>query len=51
MADVTDLAKELARLQMILAARDAYERGEPSRPPVTGRTPADLPPHATEDTP
>jgi hypothetical protein len=28
---------ENARLRMILAARDAYDRGEPSTPPITGK--------------
>jgi len=31
------LEAENARLRTILAARDAYDRGEPSRPPQTGK--------------
>ena len=33
-ADIAEA--EAAKLRMILAARDAYDRGEPSQPPVTG---------------
>jgi hypothetical protein len=31
-----ELEAEVARMRMILASLDAYARGEPSQPPVTG---------------
>jgi hypothetical protein len=36
-ADARAKDAEIARLRMILVAREAYERGEPSQPPLTGR--------------
>jgi len=33
---IEELESKVARLRMILALRDAYARGEPSQPPVTG---------------
>ena len=41
-AAIKALQAEVARLRMISAARDAYDRGEPSQPPVTGKPPAAL---------
>jgi len=48
-ARVAELEAENARLNMILTARDAFDRGEPSQPPHTGRTRAALQKDTTED--
>jgi len=36
------LAVEVARLQALMEARDAYDRGEPSNLPHSGKNPSEL---------
>ena len=41
-AERDELKAELARVEMLLAARDAYALNQPSNPPTTGQRPSKL---------
>ena len=48
-ARIEALEAEVARLQALLKAQDAYMAGEPSRPPSSGKSPAPLDGEKTND--